>query len=268
MGWIRVEDNFYDNEKMLAAGSIGRDLYWHGMGFCNRNLTDGIIPKRRALTLVDFSDAAVIVAQGGYDGQDCAPIAIQRLLDADLWHEDGHDCPDCVQPGPRNYVVHDYLKYQPSREQVEAKREAKSDARASAGRRGGQRSAEVRRSKNEANGEAKTKQNGSKTEAPTPNPTPNTSLVDLGGELTQVSANEPPPCPKHGENNSETPCAACRRRRVWAEQQEETAKLHELDQRRQLREARENCPRCHGTNTYEISDGVVAKCDHRAAVNG
>lgn len=261
MGWIRVEDNFYDNEKMLAAGSIGRDLYWHGMGFCNRNLTDGLIPKRRAFSLVDFTDAAVIDGLGGVDGQACAPIAVQRLLDADLWHEDGHSCDTCPQPGPRNYIVHDYLNYQPSRAEVEAKREALHATRSRAGRAGGHRSGEARRS----NAEAKTKQNGSKSEAPNPNPIPNTPLVDLGGELTQVSVNEPPPiCPKHGENNSDHPCHACRKRREWSQDQDKFNELVQLEERRRLRELRENCPHCHGTNNVEVRDGLVVKCDHKA----
>lgn len=258
MGWIRVEDDFYDNEKMLAAGSIGRDLYWHGMGFCNRNLTDGLIPKRRALSLVDFTDAAVLDGPTGVDGQACAPIAVQRLLDADLWHEDGHDCPTCPQPGPRNYIVHDYLKYQPSRAKVEAKRQALHETRAEAGRAGGARSAESRRSNGEANVKQNVKQNRSKSEAPNPNP----SLVTLGGELTQVSADEPPPCPTHGDNNSEKPCGPCRRRRVWLESREEFAKLHQIEELRRLKELRDNCSRCQGTNTVEIRDGLVVKCDH------
>lgn len=125
MGWIRVSDDFYDNDKMLAAGTVGRDLYWHGMAFCNRNLTDGLVPRGRALALVDWTHAAILTGTySGVDGQDCGPIAVELVLTAGLWHEDGHDCPDCVQPGPRHYVIHDYLKYQPSRAEVEAKAEA------------------------------------------------------------------------------------------------------------------------------------------------
>lgn len=260
MGWIRVEDDFYDNEKMLAAGSIGRDLYWHGMGFCNRNLTDGLIPKRRALTLVDFTDAAVLDGRGGVDGQACAPIAVQRLLDAELWHEDGHGCPDCVQPGPRNYVVHDYLKYQFSKAQIEEKAEANRQ-RVKAWRAA--RKNDVR----EANAECNALRTPRVQTTPTPTPTPNTSLVDLGGELTQVSADEPPPiCPKHGENNSDIPCHACKRHREWHQLRDHANELVELKQRRRLRDLRENCQRCQGTNTVEISDGLVVKCDHSEAV--
>lgn len=257
MGWIRVEDDFYDNEKMLAAGSIGRDLYWHGMGFCNRNLTDGLIPKRRALTLVDFTDAAVLDGQGGVDGQACAPIAIQRLLDADLWHEDGHDCPDCRQPGPRNYIVHDYLKYQFSKAQIKEKAEANRQ-RVRAWREA--RKAEV----HEPNAECNALRTPSVQTTPTPTPTPSTSLVDLGGELTQVSPDEPPPiCSRHGENNSDIPCHACKKRREWSETRQKFDELVQLEERRRLKHLRESCSRCGGTNTVEVRDGLVVKCNHQ-----
>lgn len=260
MGWIRVEDDFYDNEKMLAAGSIGRDLYWHGMGFCNRNLTDGMIPKRRALTLVDFTDAAVLDGAGGIDGQACAPIAVQRLLEAELWHEDGHDCPSCPQPGPRNYIVHDYLKYQFSKAQIEEKAE-KNRQRVSAWREA--RKAEVR--DEYADGNALRTPRVQTT--PTPTPTPNTLLVDLGGELTQVSPNDPPPiCSKHGENNAETPCRACKRRREWQHTREQFEELVQLEERRRQRKIREQCPICDDNGLVETPFGM-RRCDHQVAAH-
>lgn len=261
MGWIRVEDDFYDNEKMLAAGSIGRDLYWHGMGFCNRNLTDGLIPKRRALTLVDFTDAAVLDGPGGVDGQACAPIAVQRLLDAELWHEDGHDCASCPQPGPRHYIVHDYLKYQFSKAQIEEKAE-KNRQRVSAWREA--RKAEVR----DGNADGNALRTPRVQTTPTPTPTPSTSLVDLGGELTQVSETDPPPiCSRHGETNADIPCHACKKRREWQDTRDKFNQIAQAEERRRIKELRENCPRCGGTNTFELREGLVAKCDHRVTAD-
>jgi hypothetical protein len=255
VGWIRAEDDFYDNDKMLAAGSIGRDLYWHGLGYCNRNLTDGLVPKRRALSLVDFTDAAVVDGHGGVDGQACAPIAVKRLLDADLWHEDGHDCKSCSQPGPSHYIIHDYLKYQPSRATVEAKRDEAKERMSNA------RNA---RSKN-------VRANFERTAAEvrvTPNPNPNPTLVNKGGEITEVSANDPPPiCSKHGETNSDTPCRPCKKRREWSESQAQAYERDQLEERRRLKELRDRCPACSGTNLVEIRDGLVVKCQHGAAVS-
>lgn len=261
MGWIKVSDDFYDDDKMFAAGSIGRDLYWHGMAFCNRNLTDGLIPRGRALALVDFTGAAVLVGMGGVDGQDCAPIAVERLLEAGLWHEQGHDCPTCVQPGPRHYIVHNYLKYQPSRAQVEAKAKANRE-RVEAWR-------EAQKNGNaERNGVGNALHTDSVTQhvQPTPNPTPNPSisLVTSGGGVTEVDAREPRPhCSKHPEENSETNCRACMRRRKWDEKHAELAAADELQRKRDEKAAAtaalRDCQLCDEEGWVLGSDGKPAE---------
>lgn len=256
MGWIRVEDNFYDNEKMLAVGCIGRDLYWHGMGFCNRNLTDGLIPRGKAVALVDFTGTAIMVHNfGGVDGQDCAPIAVERLLEAGLWHEDGHDCSSCVQPGPRHYVIHDYLKYQPSKAQVEAKAEANRQRVAS-----WRESQKAQPSDRNNVGNALRTANETQHEHTNPNPNPN--LITLGGELTQVGADEPPPiCPRHGETNADSPCRACKKRREYTDALDQARQQNELDERRRLKAEREACPKCDDNGMIETFGGL-GRCDH------
>jgi hypothetical protein len=57
---------------------------------------------------------------------------------------------------------------------------------------------------------------------------------------------------------------ACKRRREWQQEQDAARELDELDERRRLKELRDNCPRCAGTNLIEVSDGAVIKCDHQA----
>lgn len=264
MGWIRVSDDFYDNDKMAAAGSIGRDLYWHGMAFCNRNLTDGLIGKGRALTLVDFSDAAVLVGMGGVDGQECAPIAVERLLDANLWHEDGHDCPSCVQPGPRHYVVHDYLKYQPSKADVEAKAEANRKRveawRAKHGNAG-------------SNGASNAVGNALRTESvqPTPNPTPTPTVLSdertKEGGCVSGEPHQRPHCHRHPHENFKGTCNDCRLRREWDEAQEEARKADELRQRREAKARRDACTVCGGTGQVEVTDDSVRPCECREAAD-
>ena len=78
-----------------------------------------------------------------------------------------------------------------------------------------------------------------------------------------VGGEPPPDCNLHPEN-PDKPCRACKRRREWESTQ---AERNELETRRRRREQRENCPLCNGTNTIEVSDGVVAKCDHWAVTN-
>jgi hypothetical protein len=269
MGWIKVSDDFYDNSKLLAAGSIGRDMYWHAMGYCNRNLTDGLIPIARTAALVDYTGTAVIDGMAGCDGPACAPLAVERLLDADLWHEDGHDCPDCVQPGPNHYVIHHFLEYQPSRAEVEAKRESVREARAEAGRAGGLKSAQSRSSNaeanREANREANPKQNSSKSEAPNPNPNPFNPLVKKGGEVALVDARDGTPrphCSKHPNgNDKDVPCRGCGKVRQWDEANAANAQADELDAKRKAREASERCPTCAGTNWVPDTEPAI-RCNH------
>lgn len=80
--------------------------------------------------------------------------AAQELLRVGLFHEDGD-----------NYLIHDFLDYNPTAEQVRSVREA----RAQAGRKGGQ---SKRTSKVEANSEAIALANGKQTGTPYPVPSP------------------------------------------------------------------------------------------------
>jgi hypothetical protein len=96
-----------------------------------------------------------------------------------------------------------------------------------------------------------------------PNPTqPITSMEISSGGVTKVDAQEPPKCSRHPNGNSELPCAACKKRRLWDDQQADAQKRNELDNRRRLKEIRDACTICKGTNLVELEDGVMARCDH------
>ncbi|WP_166390274.1 hypothetical protein [Nocardioides ochotonae] len=128
MAWVKFTDDFYDNLKMDHVGPLGVALWAVGMGYCNRNLTDGVIHRSKALRLLDFEGLV-------YEGESpdaTADITITALVDAGLWHADGHNCDECVQPGRGRYVVHNYLEYQPSRRDVLARREAEAARKAAA----------------------------------------------------------------------------------------------------------------------------------------
>lgn len=81
------------------------------------------------------------------------------------------------------------------------------------------------------------------------------TLVDgyLGGE--------PPKCSKH-KQNSDSPCQACKKRRLWEEQQAAVQAADELHAKRLARERADNCPLCNGTNLIEVSENQVIKCRH------
>jgi hypothetical protein len=82
------------------------------------------------------------------------------------------------------------------------------------------------------------------------------SSTQVGGESA------PPICRKH-ETNSDTPCAACKKRREWDELQTATLAADELQAKRLAREVAEQCPACHGTNLIDIEDNLTRKCNHQ-----
>ena len=78
---------------------------------------------------------------------------------------------------------------------------------------------------------------------------------------TQVEGGAPPPiCRKHKEN-SDDPCAACRKRRLWEERTHAVAAQDELEAKRRARELSENCRICQGTNWIPDTDPAI-KCNH------
>jgi hypothetical protein len=96
MPWIRLDDQFPDHPKVVAAGPVAAWLYVCGIGYCNRLLTDGLIPRGQVRKLADVENATELADQ---------------LVKVGLWEE--------VEDG---YRIHDFLEYQPSAEQVKAER--------------------------------------------------------------------------------------------------------------------------------------------------
>lgn len=86
--------------------------------------------------------------------------------------------------------------------------------------------------------------------------------VTLSSGLSRGAA--PPKCRKH-KDNSDTPCQACKKRRLWEEGEAQRKAADELHARRLARERAENCPTCHGTNQIEINENTVRKCNHEGA---
>jgi hypothetical protein len=115
--WIKIDDRAPEHPKLVAAGPVGLALWLSGLAYCNRNETDGIIQAGVARRLIDTAD--------GHAATHLEPQAvIDRVVEAGLWHK--------LDSG--DYSVHDYLEYQPSREQLESKRQAKQRAGRSGGK--------------------------------------------------------------------------------------------------------------------------------------
>ncbi|QFP94213.1 hypothetical protein SEA_JOIEB_76 [Mycobacterium phage JoieB] len=201
MGWVRLSDDFYDNGKLSEVNPLCISLYLAAIAWCNRNLSDGQIPRSRIQGLLDFDGIAINVEPGTVVPEEPSGLVfdlIEMLVQAGLIHESGHDCDGqyCrgIDPGNRRYLIHDYLQFQPSKKDVEEKRVANA-----------KRVAEWRERRKKPDGNAVTSDitndvrndvsNGPVTTPP--NPTPNPSIsTHQSSSLTLV------------EGSGETPAKA------------------------------------------------------------
>ncbi len=98
MTWVRLDDQFSDHPKIVTVGPLAAWLYVCGLCYCGRYLTDGFIPANQVHRLADIDGITPLVT---------------ALVTNRLWSQ---------VEGEGGYMVHDYLKYNPSREEVEAER--------------------------------------------------------------------------------------------------------------------------------------------------
>lgn len=162
MTWVGIDDAILDNPKIADVGPIGFALHVAGITYAARNLTDGFIPFGRADTLLPTRWAtadpsacddeacelpddecehskreivwslARVCGMLGQDGGEVIDATVQELVDAGLWRR--------VSGG---YQIHDYLVYNPSREEVHRKRTERHGAAVARGKA----SADKRRAK-------------------------------------------------------------------------------------------------------------------------
>lgn len=97
MTWLRLDDGFAAHPKVAHLSPHAFKLHVSALCYCAQFLTDGFVPTARPGLLME-----------GY-----RPAQVTELVDAGLW-----------EPAEGGYWLHDYLKYNPSREKVEAEREA------------------------------------------------------------------------------------------------------------------------------------------------
>lgn len=146
MTWVKLDDQFADHPKMVVAGPFAMLLHVKALCYCARYLTDGFVPAAVVNSLVYWPPGVTV------DNQALA----QALAQANAW--------ELCEGG---YRIHDYLEYQPSRED-ELQRRA---ARAEAGKIGGLRSAQAKRQANaQASAQAKPQANGKQNSTPSPSP--------------------------------------------------------------------------------------------------
>jgi hypothetical protein len=110
MAWVRLSDDFYDHPRFQHVSALGVALYVAALAWCNRNATDGRISHRALCGLLSFDGICLTSGMTGRDAT--SDDALDELIESGLVVEDAGD-----------YLIHDYLDYQPSRAEIEAKRD-------------------------------------------------------------------------------------------------------------------------------------------------
>lgn len=106
MSWVKIDDQFPMHPKVVQSGPLGMAMQVAALCYCNRFLTDGFIPAGIVPTLINLTGQS----------ETCEQL-VDKLVQLGIWEEaDG------------GYRIHDYLKYQPSKEDVLRDRQQKSDA--------------------------------------------------------------------------------------------------------------------------------------------
>jgi len=107
MSWAKFDDQYTDHPKIVYVGPLGLALHVAATCYCARYLTDGFVPSAMMNRLLCF------------DGINVDSNAVTTKLLTDKLVEVG-----LFELSDGGYMVHDYLKYNPSGAQVKAEREA------------------------------------------------------------------------------------------------------------------------------------------------
>jgi hypothetical protein len=110
MSWARLDDSFIDHPKMVGLRLELVGLWAKALAYCGRHLTDGAIQRALLPQLAGVSEPRAVKLA-------------EELVKAGLWEHAGTD-----------YLVHDYLDWNPSRREVLAERERRSRAGQAAAR--------------------------------------------------------------------------------------------------------------------------------------
>ena len=160
MAWVKLDDKFAQHPKVLQAGPLGLALYVAGLCYANMHLTDGFLPERSVPMLLNFNGLAMGMWNSGAGfggGEDATWDKVAAdLVIAELWER--------VEGG---WMIHDYLQFQPSKDQVLSTRHERQVA----GSKGGLAKAQQNSSKMLANGQ-QNPSNGVAKVCPVPVPVP------------------------------------------------------------------------------------------------
>ncbi|TXS23110.1 hypothetical protein EAO70_04895 [Streptomyces sp. adm13(2018)] len=91
MPWFKIDDSAHSHPKFMRAGNAALGLWLRCGSYSAQHLLEGFVPKD------------VVKPFKG------TPAQVQKLIDAGLWHDAGHDCKRCPQPAG-GYMIHDFFE--------------------------------------------------------------------------------------------------------------------------------------------------------------
>lgn len=103
MTWVKLDDAFWANPKVVSVGNEAAGAYARMLSYCGQHLTDGVVDASVAKFITRAAVCTQLVAHGFLAKQGSG------------------------------FSIPDFLDFNPSREEVEAKRNARSRA----GKKGG-----------------------------------------------------------------------------------------------------------------------------------
>lgn len=104
MSWVKLDDGFWNHPKVLTLSDGAFRLYVRSLSYAGRYLTDGELRP------------SVVRLLGAKTRH------IAELVGENLWED-----------GQSGYVIHDFLEYNPSRDEVDAERDKTAEQRRRAG---------------------------------------------------------------------------------------------------------------------------------------
>ncbi len=99
MSWAKLSDDYHDNPKMVALGLTATGLHARTVSYCAKHETDGKVPK------------AWVAGQLS----ELKPADRRRVLASLIEHR-------AISENGTAYLVNDYLKYNPSKAELDERR--------------------------------------------------------------------------------------------------------------------------------------------------
>lgn len=128
MPWVRFDDQYPIHRKVAGLSDTAFRLHSAAIFWCVRNGTDGFVPEE------DLDQVCAQVRTPARFAAEC----VRR----NAWHDAAYACDSENCPGPREeagWVIHDYLEYQPTKDENAVAKKVVQEKKSSGGKLGNHR---------------------------------------------------------------------------------------------------------------------------------